>query len=125
MTTAGACTSGSTPPGYGYAIRKGWVIVSPDIAGVLSQLASKSGGSLAGVAAYKQAVPSGAAATALWYANITEVRQTIESAVPWPPGLRQQYDHQYLPLVRPLHSFSGSAGQMGSVQYALFQLNIG
>ncbi|HEV3312081.1 MAG TPA: hypothetical protein VG815_16345, partial [Chloroflexota bacterium] len=39
--------------GYGFAIGKGWVVVSPDVTGVLGRLSRPSGGFLSGPGAHE------------------------------------------------------------------------
>jgi hypothetical protein len=115
---------GQTLP-YGYAIRKGWVIVSPNIAAAVNGLGA-SGGSLASRAHYKDAVPSSATASSIFYANVGGITKFIESSVlPGMPVYTNQYNTNVKPLLDPIDSISGSTGRTGTVSYTMMRVDIG
>jgi hypothetical protein len=112
---------------YGYAVRHGWAIASPNILRVIDLLSGKSHLSLANRVGYRSAIPLHAVPSSVWYLNLVRVRRSLEAAyLPTVQrSVRRTYRTEYKPLVAPLLTLSGSAGRVGSTAYIRLVLDIG
>jgi len=112
--------------GYGYAVRKGWVVTSLAIASSLDALSSNSGPRLASVPGFRSAVLAGSVPGSIWYINVSQLRRTLEAAF-LPMASHQeasQYRSQVASLVAPLQTISGSAGTSSDRRVAISVLTV-
>jgi hypothetical protein len=98
--------------GYGYAVRRGWAIVSPAVAQTIHVLSTSPQRPLSDLLSYRAAMRSGTLATSLWYVNATTLRQTLEQAFLPTIGnsTASEYREYVQPVLAPIHTLSGSAG---------------
>jgi hypothetical protein len=102
----------ATKQGIGYAVRKGWAIVSLSLPGTLDTLASRPSRALAGVDAFKRGIPSSFTPTGTLYLDARGLRTDLENLIlPTQSSADQSsYNNQIKPFIAPIQTISGSAG---------------
>lgn len=113
-----------TKDGYGYAVRKGWAIVSLAILQQISALSPAQ--NLASNPAYLKTTLNGLTPGLLWYFDLHNLRLQLEaSLLPSVVSSATQYNQYAKPILTPLQSLSGSAGTSRDGQLGLTTLFLG
>ncbi|HLJ66870.1 MAG TPA: DUF3352 domain-containing protein [Chloroflexota bacterium] len=101
--------------GYGYAVRRGWAVVSLSIGRTIANLATPPASSLDTVRAYRKGLTPGATNRSVFYINAHDLRVQLERAIlpTAPPADQSQYRSMVLPFLAPIQSVSGSTGVAG------------
>jgi hypothetical protein len=111
-TAPDGTTFRATTQGIGYAIRKGWTIVSLSIPGTLSTLASKPAQSVANIDAYQRGIPRNVIPASTYYFDGQGLRKALEDALlpSQSRAIQSQYRSYVVPFIAPIQHISGSTG---------------
>ncbi|MBV9281916.1 MAG: hypothetical protein JOZ41_17695, partial [Chloroflexi bacterium] len=102
----------ATKQGIGYAVRKGWAIVSLSLPAALNTLAARPPQSLASVDSFKRGIPGSFTPTGTLYLDARGLRTSLENLILPTQDSTQQasYNNQVKPFIAPIQTISGSAG---------------